>query len=257
MKSAEILTKDMGPGVLIALIWAANECGKASTFTARTLAKKTTDVDRTLMSAEANLAGLYPPVKNQIWDSLKWMPIPVHTTPEKFDNILKGSKHCPRYNYEVEKVLRSPEIEHMNKSNKKLYEYLTENSGDNINSFKKVEHLYDVLLIEQLYNKTLPQWTKSVFPDKLKPITIFSFMLESYNKILQRLKSGPLVKEMIDHMVKKAQNTLQPDRKLWIYSAPLKRGDVYDYLNIDIEPRMEFIRKEEHRSDWKNMKHKL
>ncbi|KAL0113961.1 hypothetical protein PUN28_011345 [Cardiocondyla obscurior] len=39
--------------------------------------------------------------------------------------------------------------------------------------------------------------------------------------------------------------------------APLKRGDVYDYLNIDIEPRMEFIRKGEHRSDWKNMKHKL
>ncbi|KAL0099652.1 hypothetical protein PUN28_019804 [Cardiocondyla obscurior] len=191
----------------------------SDTYTPHDIYVRSTDVDRTLMSAEANLAGLYPPVKNQIWDSLKWMPIPVHTTPEKFDNILKGSKHCPRYNYEMEKVLRSPEIEHMNKSNKKLYEYLTENSGDKINSFKKVEHLYDVLFIEQLYNKTLPQWTKSVFPDKLKPITIFSFMLESYNKILQRLKSGPLVKEMIHHMVKKAQNTLQPDRKLWIYSA--------------------------------------
>jgi len=24
---------------------------------------------------------------------------------------------------------------------------------------------------------------------------------------------------MIDHMVKKAQHTLQPDRKIWIYSA--------------------------------------
>ncbi|XP_071574398.1 juvenile hormone esterase isoform X2 [Temnothorax nylanderi] len=39
--------------------------------------------------------------------------------------------------------------------------------------------------------------------------------------------------------------------------TPLKHGDVYDYLNIDIEPRMEIIRKGEQRCDWKNMKHKL
>jgi len=40
----------------------------------------------------------------------------------------------------------------------------------------------------------------------------------------------------------------------WI---PLKHGDVYDYLNIDIEPRMESIHKGKQRYDWKNIKHKL
>uniref|UniRef100_A0A3P9NM32 Lysosomal acid phosphatase n=1 Tax=Poecilia reticulata TaxID=8081 RepID=A0A3P9NM32_POERE len=41
---------------------------------------RSTDVDRTLMSAEANLAGLYPPKGQQIFQpSLKWQPIPVHT----------------------------------------------------------------------------------------------------------------------------------------------------------------------------------
>ncbi|CAL1673126.1 unnamed protein product [Lasius platythorax] len=40
--------------------------------------------------------------------------------------------------------------------------------------------------------------------------------------------------------------------------TPLKRaGNVYDYLNIDIEPQMEILRKGEQRWDWKNMKHKL
>ncbi|XP_011705299.1 PREDICTED: carboxylesterase 4A-like [Wasmannia auropunctata] len=39
--------------------------------------------------------------------------------------------------------------------------------------------------------------------------------------------------------------------------TPLKRGDVYNYLNIDIKPRMEIIRKEEHRCNWKSIKHKL
>lgn len=83
-----------------------------------------------------------------------------------------------------------------------------------------------------------------MFPDKMKPFAELSFTTEAYNKILQRLKSGnrtldlillhvlvhlvfncenmssgPLLGEMIDHMVKKSQNTLKPDRKAWIYSA--------------------------------------
>lgn len=100
------------------------------------------------MSAETNLAGLYPPEKDQMWDLLKWMPIPVHTIPRTEDHILIAGKNCPRYNYELEKLLTSPEIERINKANAKLYAYLSENTGDDISSFKTVEHLYDILFIE-------------------------------------------------------------------------------------------------------------
>lgn len=44
--------------------------------------------------------------------------------------------------------------------------------------------------LQTVYNKTLPEWTNSVFPEKLKPIAAKSFMIPAYNKILQRLKSG-------------------------------------------------------------------
>ncbi|XP_036141337.1 esterase E4 [Monomorium pharaonis] len=37
--------------------------------------------------------------------------------------------------------------------------------------------------------------------------------------------------------------------------TPVKDRNIYNYLNIDIEPRMEIIRKEEQRCDWKNIKH--
>ncbi|XP_066593508.1 prostatic acid phosphatase-like isoform X2 [Prorops nasuta] len=180
---------------------------------------KSTDTDRTLMSAEANLAGLYPPIGEEIWDINNWLPIPVHTTAENEDHILAGRKYCARYDYELDKVLSSPEIKFINKKNKELYEYLTQKTGRKISTIKSAERIYDTLFIENVHNKTLPEWTKTVFPDKLYPLAAESFRINAYNKILQRLISGSLVGEMIDHMVKKSRNALRPDRKLWIYSA--------------------------------------
>jgi lysosomal acid phosphatase len=49
---------------------------------------RSTDVDRKLMSAESNLAGMFPPVGDQVWnEDIHWQPIPVHTVPEKLDNV--------------------------------------------------------------------------------------------------------------------------------------------------------------------------
>lgn len=178
-----------------------------------------TDVDRTLMSAEANLAGLYPPSGDQVWDINKWMPIPVHTIPEQEDNLLAVKKYCDKYEYELQRVLNSPEIKKLDKENFKLYQYLTKMSGKSIFSLQSVEYLYNVLFIEELYNKTLPEWTKNIYPEKLKPLAEKSFTTSAYNKVLQRLKSGPLLKNMIEHMKLKSKYELVPDRKLWIYSA--------------------------------------
>ncbi|XP_014203542.1 prostatic acid phosphatase [Copidosoma floridanum] len=179
---------------------------------------RSTDVDRTLMSAESNLAGLYPPFGNQEWDIKRWMPIPVHTTPVEED-MLSGNKYCERYNYELENVNKSPEMVEINKKNEELYKYLSKMSGSSINSLETLLFLYNTLFIEEIYNKTLPKWTASVYPDKMEPLAVKSFEIETYNQILKRLKSGPLLKEMIKNMVLKSKNALTPDRKLWIFSA--------------------------------------
>ncbi|XP_063219004.1 lysosomal acid phosphatase-like [Bacillus rossius redtenbacheri] len=181
---------------------------------------QSTDMDRTLMSAECNLAGLYLPVPQQRFNpEIRWQPIPVHTVPELEDYILAAKKPCPRYSEEYERVENSPEMQIINKKNAPLYSYLTENAGMVIQTVTDVEYFYNTLFIEELYNFTLPNWTKSVYPEKLKPLADFSFLLPTKTKILKKLKTGPLLGEITSNMMKKRNGALTPDRKMFVYSC--------------------------------------
>jgi len=85
---------------------------------------RSTDVDRTLMSAMSNLAGLYPPKGNQVWNpNLLWQPIPVHTRPLADDNLLSSHAKCPKFKQLYEELMNSKEIQAINQKYKWLYEY--------------------------------------------------------------------------------------------------------------------------------------
>ena len=72
---------------------------------------RSTDVDRTLMSALSNLAGLYPPQGNQIWNpDLLWQPIPIHTKPLEDDALLSSHADCPRFKQIYEELMESKVI---------------------------------------------------------------------------------------------------------------------------------------------------
>lgn len=100
------------------------------------------------MSAEANLAGFYPPKGNQVWDLKNWMPIPVHTIPQDEDSLLAVKKFCDKYNFELQTVLNSQEMKNIDQENSELYLYLSKHSGLSVSSLESLEYLYNTLYIE-------------------------------------------------------------------------------------------------------------
>jgi lysosomal acid phosphatase len=119
---------------------------------------RSTDVDRTLMSALSDLSGFYPPDNQDMWNAdLMWQPIPVHTIPEKLDSLLAAKKPCPVYTSELKKILKSAEFRAFDAKFKPVYKYLTEHTGRTVDSLESVQYIYSCLHIEDLNNFTLPE----------------------------------------------------------------------------------------------------
>lgn len=61
---------------------------------------QSTDVDRTIMSAQLTLAGLFPPQGSEVWNrELSWQPVPVHYQPLSQDSVSTTLTHSSRLLY--------------------------------------------------------------------------------------------------------------------------------------------------------------
>jgi lysosomal acid phosphatase len=87
-------------------------------------------------------------------------------------------------------VKTSPEMRNYNEEHADLYRYISEQSGNSIHDAESLASLYNILFIEDLYNLTLPNWTKSVYPEKMKSVSSYSFTIPAKTELLQRLKIG-------------------------------------------------------------------
>lgn len=50
---------------------------------------RSSDYNRTLVSAQANLLAMYPPEDSELFvKDIRWRPIPVHTVPKRQDKVI-------------------------------------------------------------------------------------------------------------------------------------------------------------------------
>lgn len=170
------------------------------------------------MSAESNLAGLYPPQDYQVWNSdLKWQPIPVHPASLA---LLNAESVCTKIQKLQDELIQTHILfRALDMVNKDLYQYLQKNSGLNIATFRDAALLRDTLFIESHNNLALPEWTYDVYPEKLDPLESYSFATYSYTEELAQLNSGPFLNNVIEHFQSIISGTSDDLPKFLMYSA--------------------------------------
>ncbi|XP_077347644.1 prostatic acid phosphatase-like isoform X5 [Lithobates pipiens] len=153
---------------------------------------RSTDVDRTLMSVQANLAGLFPPTGRQVWNaSIAWQPIPVHTIPQSQDNMLFiSTDSCPRFAQLV-------------------------NETSTTEVFNELRKPY-----VKVHNFTLPTWATDTVLENLLRLSEIS--MAAYFGIYKqheksKLMGGVLVKAILENITQAL--TPSSKQKLIMYSA--------------------------------------
>ncbi|XP_039610845.1 lysosomal acid phosphatase [Polypterus senegalus] len=185
---------------------------------------RSTDYDRTLMSAEANLAGLFPPNGSQVFNSnISWQPIPVHTVQESEDRLLSFPlPNCPRYDLLINETKKTEEYVNLTTSNKKFLEMVANKTGLNDVSLQSVWSVHDTLFCEQVHGMTMPDWVTTEVMQKLKILKdfSFSFMFGIYKREEKaRLQGGVLLGHILKNISEAANASASDALKLIMYSA--------------------------------------
>ncbi|XP_052550835.1 lysosomal acid phosphatase [Tympanuchus pallidicinctus] len=185
---------------------------------------RSTDYDRTLMSAEANLAGLYPPEKQQMFNpNISWQPIPVHTVPESGETLLKFPlTPCPRYEQLQNETRNSAEYINKTRDNLQFLQMVANETGIRDLSLESVWSVYDTLFCEQAHKMDLPSWVTPDVMTQMKQLKDFGFefLFGIHRRVEKaRLQGGVLLDHIRKNLTKAANVSAHQQLKLLVYSA--------------------------------------
>ncbi|KAF7417603.1 hypothetical protein HZH68_000256 [Vespula germanica] len=178
---------------------------------------RSTDIDRTKMSLQLVLAGLYPPAKEQNWNpNLPWLAIPTHYAPERVDNLLRPQA-CSTYEDALEEVRQTQEVREKTAVYADVLKHLTEKTGMEVKSLSEVYEIFNLLTSQKNMNLTLPEWCTEELYQKMEDMVYLEYEIRFYTAKLRRLTGGMLIRKFIENMnINGEQNN---PRKIYLYSG--------------------------------------
>ncbi|XP_039284651.1 venom acid phosphatase Acph-1-like [Nilaparvata lugens] len=172
------------------------------------------------MSMQLVLAGLFPPTQAQKWNKdLNWQPIPYQYEPLSQDKLLLVNTPCEvhRYNEAMDEVMKLEEVKQLMKENEPTFELLTNMTGMEVKEFNNLLLIQGILKAQAELNLKLPNWTEKVYPEPLNQLAAKAFSLFAYTPELRRIKGGPLLRTILEHLTDKSNNSGK--NQLYLYAA--------------------------------------
>uniref|UniRef100_A0A915PT05 Lysosomal acid phosphatase n=1 Tax=Setaria digitata TaxID=48799 RepID=A0A915PT05_9BILA len=173
---------------------------------------RSTDINRTLMTANGVLQGLYPQRYSDDKSSTVWHPVP----------LLRQSLNCPKANDELRKVYKMKEIEDVAKMNEEFLKYLGKNMGiKGKYDLANIWYVYDPLevITHHRDRHQFPKWVNGTVWHKIEELYNFLGQYQYQTDLLKRLRAGELWEEILIRLKNLKEQGLSQKQKMYAYSA--------------------------------------
>ncbi len=186
-----------------------------------TLYVRSTEVDRTLMSAECFLMGLYPPGTGPLLAlpfqpalPHRAQPIPIHTVPTKQDFLVFPSNFKKLVK---ENVCSGVEWKRKNQEVQPRLAAWSKATGLPLHSLNDLILLSDTLFIDELKHVPLPKGLSKEDAATIIKASNWEFVAIFKNPIIGKATGGALLRDIAQHLQEAAQQKIP--LKYFLYSA--------------------------------------
>ncbi|XP_076258925.1 venom acid phosphatase Acph-1-like [Rhynchophorus ferrugineus] len=186
-----------------------------------TLDVRSTDYNRTKMSAQLVSAGLWPPKQRDVWSPLlSWQPIPYNYYKTSEDKELSITSACSNVGKEFYGLLSEENIaNYLDTRYGETFDILNKNTGLTGNIYNAANTYFGMLVQDQLGFR-LPRWTEAIYPEPLHSAAVDIYYLLTNNTNLRQLTAGYFLRKILSDSASKIDGTLTPSsRKMFLYSA--------------------------------------
>ncbi len=190
---------------------------------------RSSQTDRTSMTASAVLAGLFPPnpANNQShvdYPALNWQPIPCFTIDTQLDNKLQFTRPCPHYETQFAAHLTSL-TNNLDRKTIKLFQALSKVTGNNITNYDNLSDIYYTVTIQHCqFFLDYPKWFLYLWKE-MRSVYELDFVDFVSTQKFQQFVAGPLLHQIITNLelnlVENASNIPSNLRQaqLYLFSA--------------------------------------